>query len=114
METNFLNDYFIYSTLFSLPTSTKTRIYEHSALALPKYSIFVRMASDLVFGLPVTERGFKGILVMTEVLTKYPYIAPIKSKEAIEIAKHFLEFVCWYGPPKEILTYQGSEFVNSI
>jgi hypothetical protein len=48
----------------------KTRIYEHPALTLPIYSIFDRMGLNLVFGLPVTERGFKGILVMTEVLKK--------------------------------------------
>ena len=44
----------------------RTRIYEHPAIALPIYSIFDRMRLDLVFGLSVTERGFKGILVMTE------------------------------------------------
>jgi hypothetical protein len=47
----------------------KTRIYEHPPLALPIYSIFDRMGLDSVFGLPVTERGFKGISGMTEVLT---------------------------------------------
>jgi hypothetical protein len=62
---------------------------------------------DLVFGLPVTERGFQGILVMTEVLTKYPYIAPIKSKEAIEIAKHFLKFFLEFLYPIIVIYLNG-------
>ena len=43
----------------------RTRIYENPALALPIYILFDRMGLDLVFRLPVTELGFKGILVMT-------------------------------------------------
>ena len=92
----------------------KSRIYEHPALALPMHGIFDRLGMDLVFGLPVTADGFKGILVLTEALTKYPYIVAIKSKSAIEIAQHFLEFICLFGPPKAILTDQGTEFVNAI
>jgi hypothetical protein len=46
---------------------------------------------DLLFGLPMTKDSFKGILVIAEYLSKFPYAVPIKSKEAIEIARHLFD-----------------------
>jgi hypothetical protein len=68
---------------------------------------------DLVLGLPVTERGHNGILVISEYLTKFPVVFPIKSKTAAETAAHLWSFMCTYGPPRELLSDQGREFVNS-
>ena len=50
------------------------------AKALSIQTIFDRIAIDLVLGLPETNTGYKGILVITEYLTKYPYAVPIRSK----------------------------------
>ena len=86
----------------------------HPAQALSVDGIFDRVGIDLVLGLPETERGNKGLLVMTEYLTKYVFVAPIKSKEAKEIADHVLSFISIFGPPKIILSDQGLEFNNSL
>ena len=91
-----------------------TPVIEHPALALPITKIFDRIGVDLVFGLPETAEGFKGLLVITEYLTKYPYVVPIKSKTAIEIATHLLNFISLFGPPKEIFSDHGREFLNSV
>jgi IS30 family transposase len=91
----------------------KHRIVNHPALALPVCNVFDRVGMDLVFGLPEDNaEGYKGILVITEYLTKFPYAVPIKSKTAGEIAKHFMDYVCLFGPPKSIITDQGLEFNN--
>ncbi|RNA01356.1 hypothetical protein BpHYR1_000586, partial [Brachionus plicatilis] len=37
-----------------------------------------KIAIDLVFGLPLIEEGFLGVMVISEYLTKYPYVEPIK------------------------------------
>ncbi|RNA13694.1 hypothetical protein BpHYR1_042580 [Brachionus plicatilis] len=42
-----------------------------------------RIAIDLVFGLPLTEEGFLSVMVISEYLTKYPYVETIKSKKAV-------------------------------
>lgn len=92
----------------------KTPIQEHPALAIPVTGLMDRIDMDLVFGLPETENGYKGIFVITEALSKYPYAVPIKSKTALEIARQFFNFICLFGPPKQIISDQGKEFVNSI
>ena len=77
-------------------------------------NIFDRVGIDLTFGFPTSANGNCGILVITDYLSKYPYAVPIKSKSAEEIASKLLEFISLFGPPKEILSDQGREFVNEI
>jgi hypothetical protein len=42
----------------------RARIYDHPAKALPILGLFDRVGIDLVFGLPLTLEGFKGILLL--------------------------------------------------
>ena len=89
-------------------------VKNHSALAIPITGIFDRIGVDLVFGLPETIDGFKGILIITEFLTKFPYAVPIKSKSADEIASQLWQYFSIFGPTKQMLSDQGKEFMNTI
>ena len=73
-----------------------------------------RVGIDLVLGLPLTESGYNGILVITEYLSKYPYAVPIRSKSAKEISRHLWHYFCLFGPAKEILSDCGKEFLNEV
>ena len=42
----------------------RARIYDHPAKALQILGLFDRVDIDLVFGLPLTLEGFKGILLL--------------------------------------------------
>ena len=86
----------------------------HPAVALKVDGVNDRISIDLILGLKTTQNGHNGILVITEYLTKFPYIVPIKSKEASEIAFHLLMYISIFGPPKVILSDQGTEFCNKI
>jgi hypothetical protein len=35
----------------------------------------------LAFGLPITNEGFNGVIVINEYLSKYPYAIPINPKQ---------------------------------
>ena len=74
----------------------KTPILDHPALSLPITQILDRIGIDLVFGLPKTEKGFVGVMVITEYLTKYPYAVPIKSKSAVEIGSELFKFIALF------------------
>ena len=89
-------------------------VITHPAIALLVLDIFDRIGIDLVFGLPLTEDGYHGCLIITEYLTKYPWAVPIKSKTAIEIAKHLFHYISIFGPPKEMLSDEGKEFNNNL
>lgn len=87
---------------------------EHPSRALEVPGLFHRIAMDLVFGLPQTERGHLGIMVIVEYLSKFPVVFPIKSKTAAEISRLLFAYIAMFGPPREILSDQGREFVNEI
>jgi hypothetical protein len=84
------------------------------AHSLPVNELFDRVGIDCLFGLPETEEGYHGILVITEYLSKFPYAVPIKSKTATEVARHLLDYICLFGPPKTLLSDQGKEFLNEV
>ena len=94
--------------------NNKSPIQNHPALALAIKNIFDIISIDLSFGFEVTENGFIGILVIMEYLSKYPYIIPIKSKSAEEIAHHLFIYISMFGAPKKLLSDQGKEFINEI
>ena len=84
------------------------------ALALPIKGSSDRIGIDLVFGLPVTTDGYKGILVITEYLTKFPYAVPIRSKTADEIAAKLWVYFSIFGPSRQIISDNGPEFINQV
>jgi hypothetical protein len=90
------------------------RTIDHPAKALEILSIFHRIGIDLVFGLPLTPEGHKGLLVIIEFVSKYVWATPIKSKNAEEIAEKLLVYIALFGPSKEILSDQGTEFNNKV
>lgn len=92
----------------------KVPVIEHEAKALEISSIFDRVGIDLTLGFPETKEGFIGLLVMTEYLTKFVVAYPIKSKTASEIAERLFDYISFFGPPKEILSDQGTEFNNQV
>ena len=92
----------------------KGPVESHPAKALAVNGIFDRIGIDLVFGLPETDDKFVGLLVITEYLSIFPFVRAIKSKTAAEIVDHLWDFICLFGPPKEILSDQGREFCNKL
>ena len=92
----------------------KVPIVNHPALALPIRSVFDRIGIDLVLGLPSTEDGFIGILVIIEFMTRFGWSYPIKSKNMVEIAWILFLFISMFGPPKEFLSDRGKEFLNEL
>ena len=91
-----------------------SKVVNHPAKALPITGLFDRVGIDLIFGLQETSEGYRGILIITEYLSKYPYATPITTKSAPEIAVKLFEYISFFGPPKELLSDQGREFLNSV
>ena len=91
----------------------RIKLNEHPAIALSIHTLMERIGIDLAFGLPMTEEGYHGVLVIIEYLSKYPYAVPIKSKTAEEISGHIFIFISMFGPPEEMMHDQGKEFVNN-
>lgn len=94
--------------------NNKCKIINHPALAIPILGIFDKICLDLSFGFEQTPEGYIGILVIIEYLSKYPWIVPIKSKSADEIARNLFKYITTYGCPKWIISDLGNEMNNEI
>ncbi len=69
-----------------------------------------RWAIDLL-DLPPTALGNQGLCVIVDLLTRYPFAGPIRSKSAAEAARVLGEAVSLFGSPAELLSDNGSEFI---
>ena len=88
-------------------------------LQAPLHSISTTRPLEIVFAdiaeLPITRRGFRYILVVTDHFSKYVNIYPMKDQTAQTIAKHlFEEYVKEHGVPETLHTDQGRQFESRL
>ncbi|RDD35996.1 Retrovirus-related Pol polyprotein from transposon 17.6 [Trichoplax sp. H2] len=72
------------------------------------------IAMDIVGPLPRTKSGKSYILVICDYATRYPEAFPLAKANGRSIAKELGHYFSRFGIPKEILTDQGTEFLNEV
>ena len=75
---------------------------------------FERLACDLVGSLPRTKTGFKYILTVICVSAHYPSFVSVKREDAISVAEGLMEVLAHTGIPKELLSDQGTVFMEDL
>ena len=75
---------------------------------------FSKVAFDLVGPLPKSRAGFRYILTMMDLFTKYPTAIPLKRVDNISVLDAMFEIFSCYGLPKVLLTDQGSVFTSKL
>ena len=74
-----------------------------------------RIAVDILGELPVTERGNKYVLVVSDFFTKWTESYPMRNMEAATIAKLLVEqLFSRFGIPDQKHTDQGRQFENKL
>ena len=104
----------IISQCGSCERNSRAKVYNHPAIAIKVNGLFDTLHLDLVLGLEVTKDGYNGIFTLMEAFASYPGAYPIKTKTKFEIGSLLRNWICLFGPPKVILSDQGSEFINDI
>lgn len=72
------------------------------------------VAIDCAVGLPESANGFKNILIIVDVATRYVVVKPLKSMEMEELARALYEVFATFGPPKAMQSDNGTEFINQV
>ena len=88
----------------------------------PKRQVFVRRADDIWAADLVdmqkrsrSNAGFKHILMIIDVFSKYGWAIPLKNKTAVEMVRAFTElFDSGQKPPKHLWTDKGGEFTSKL
>ncbi len=71
--------------------------------------------ADLFRALVTSGRNKKYILCMTDACTKYVELVALPNKEAEPVTDAiFSHWICCFGIPVEVVTYQGKEFCNKL
>jgi len=75
---------------------------------------FERVSADLV-EMVTSARGHRYVLVVIDHFTRYLQLVPLINKDAGSVADAFIEhFFTLFGPPRTLLTDNGSEFTNRL
>ena len=75
---------------------------------------FTKVAFDIVGPLPRTTSGYKYLLTMICLFTKYPVAIPLRRVDNETILEAMMEVFSIFGLPQEILTDQGSVFCSKL
>jgi hypothetical protein len=92
------------------------RLFSHTELNLVfPTGPFEKWGVDFVGPLPKTQRRNQYLIVATDYLTKWAEAAPVRKADK-HVATEFIykQVVRRYGCPSEIITNQGSHFVNEV
>jgi len=73
-----------------------------------------KMGMDLIGPLPKSKQGHVYVLVMQDYFTKWPKAIPLKDATAKSVAGALLSVILTWGPPAELLSNQGPEFVAEL
>ena len=75
---------------------------------------FTKVAFDIVGPLPRTTSGYKYLLTMICLFTKFPVAIPLRRVDNETVLNAMMEVFSTYGIPREILTDQGSVFTSKL
>jgi len=82
---------------------------------IPVNRFLERVGIDLVGPLPVTPRGNKYLLTISEYLSGWPEAWAIKDDTAATVARYFVEeWICRYGAPEILTSDRGRQFLSDL
>jgi hypothetical protein len=82
---------------------------------IPVGEPFSKIGIDIVGPLPITKKGNKYIVVMTDYFTKWPEAEAISEATGKRVSEFIYQtIICRHGCPKEILSDRGTHFRNEV
>jgi hypothetical protein len=81
---------------------------------LSSYSPLERIQMDTIGPLPKSTDGHEYILVIIDCFTKFSELYALKTVTADEAAVCLLDYCGRYGPPSQIISDNGTQFVNEV
>ena len=94
--------------------SYKSHIINAKPFTLARYEPMERINVDSIGPLPEDKWGNKYIITMIDCFTRFVELYPVPDTTAEVAARALLHFVGRYGSPAEIMSDNGSQYVNKL
>lgn len=76
---------------------------------------FDKIGLDIMYPTHTSASGNKYILTIQDLLTKFSMAVALEQATAVDVARALVNrWFCYFGPPKAILTDQGTNFLSSL
>ena len=75
---------------------------------------FEKLAIDVVGPLDRSKQGYAYLLTGMDLATHFTYALPMKSYTAEETDRNLIKIIQYMGPPFQILTDQGQNFMSKV
>ncbi|CAD6241240.1 GSCOCG00012617001-RA-CDS, partial [Cotesia congregata] len=76
---------------------------------------FDKIGLDIMYPTHISASGNRYILTIQDLLTKFSMAVALEHATAVDVAKALVNrWFCYFGPPKAILTDQGTNFLSSL
>ena len=76
---------------------------------------FEQVCLDIVGPLPITSNDHRYVLTMIDRFTRYVEVVPLQTITAEAVADAYIDrWLCRYGPPREVLSDNGSQFTSKV
>lgn len=76
--------------------------------------VWDHVAIDCAVELPESANGFKHILIIVDVMSRFVITKPLREHSGDAIARALYEVFAIFGPPKSMQSDNGTEFINKI
>jgi transposase InsO family protein len=86
----------------------------HPTHSLQAENPFDHIAVDTLEMPATSDNGFKYILIVVDVMTRYLITRPLKTHTMEEMANVLFEIFSTFGPPKIMQSDNGTEFINQL
>ncbi len=77
---------------------------------------FDHISMDFITNLPVTVRGFDGVMTIVDRFSRFVKFIPMKTaSSAADVARLFFEnWLCFFGAPSKIISDRDVRFVSKF
>jgi len=59
-------------------------------------------------------RGYTSVLVVSDYLTRFVRLYPLRNQTAEEVAEKLIDFISQVGAPRTLLSDRGSDFLGKV
>ena len=88
------------------------KVIQHHPFVIASYEPMKKIAVDTIGPLPIDASGNQYIVTITDCFSRFVMLSPTRDATAESAARALLQWVGLFGPPSELLSDMGTQYIN--